>query len=515
MKTKLSGALCATLVLLLLWGCGAAETLTQNVSPQDGASVGQTSEKAKKQARKARIEECANSSLDVPIPAGEEAMLLGYSPISGKTFQLSVQIDSYLNSDDFSKYLIRNFCGYEIDTPPSSAIKLISEVFEYDGDVLPYVEDMLSINVITQSGRFLDLIRDDAYNYGLDVFTLTQGMSSTGWLCPSLEPEDKITALKITTKSANGVNNEVYMALPKSDPAALLDTLADATSISIGEDTGSFTILKASDVYAAYSSVRGYQYCKPESGEKMLSILLNYYGEPIQTITDIYAYGFFDGQYLPRCYLYLETDDGKDFLTEWTTSTEKRNLVLMNIYLEGVDPSAEGPMQVFFKVGNKQYVCDYQLGEPVGAYVAANAGDSFTVENVAQIKFKKVFYSDKVKPAKSGGTYTFYGVNDRKTEIFLAIEFQFTNLAETAVAIGDVCGVSIVDSSNESEYIGFIARQSKNGRDLGAGVAVEPNETVRAFAIMKLPKEVSESDARAYVSVDYTDYVFDVPANKK
>jgi len=461
--------------------------------------------------RKVLTEQCLSSSMDAPVPAGTEGLLAGYAPISGLEFQLGVAVEGYVSAPNFTGYLVKNYRTSELTDPRAMAFGLKCQVYDYAGDVLPYADDMFDIVPVDASGRELSSVWEGEHTFeGMAPFEVSMGEYAHSWLCVAMEQEEAIAALKVAVVDSNGAEQSMYLALPQSDASALPSELPAMTALEMGAPSGEVTALKASTGKNSYASVRGNDYTYMEDGTGVIDLVVDYSG-PSVNIADVGFYAYSEAMLYDNCSVYLESEDGKTLLTEGATKESARNLI--HLVINGITEQYAGDIELRFLLDGKQYAVPYTIGELAGDFRAASAGDRVSVDGVADIEIAKASYAQSIKPAKTGGKYSYYEVND-KENTYAAMEFEFTNLSSKPVEIGDVCGVSLT-TGEQAEYVGFIVRQSESGRELAPGEPIEPRAAARCFTVVTVPKETQNGAAKIFLSVDATDIVLDMPTATK
>lgn len=494
------GVLLPLLLLLFTTGCfgsggGDAAQILANAIVE---TVSDDSQEA--------IDKTAQSSVSLPIEVGEDAYLQGYIPLAEKSFLLRACVNGYLDQATFREFLIQQLRYNEMTDPPCEAVFLEVEVLNYTGSVLPGIDELFDLRLVygTELG---DSYIGNHYTYAgfEDEIASEDGISRMWLMIPG--NEEQANAICITTTDAEGTEHAAYLALPSVDPSLLpQEEQQEVTALQPGEPMADFTLRGVSTGRYVYSAVRGTGYGYMPDFERMIDVAIDYNGEPAELLSGAFMGTFtLDGETYALNSLYLESQDGREMRQNEATSDGGGVVHLACALPE----DAAGTGELRLKIQNETYGLSYTIGDRVGNFISIGMKEEQTQPEEATVKLTRQYVSTKVKPKRTGGDYSFFEVKDKEST-YAVLEFEYTNLTDSAVYLADICGVSA--SIDGVEYAGSIARESKNGRNVSSSDPVEAAEKGRGFAIVQIPATHAKEEMIFTLSLNGVNYDYTVPA---
>ena len=453
----------------------------------------------------AELEKSAASTIEGPLAAGEDGYLEGYVLLAEKSFLLRIRTLGYVGQNAFSEYLANDLRYNEIMIPACEAVQIEIQIQNYAGSALPEIDDLFDLRVLRGQKLGESYIGNHyAYDGFADEVFEEENISRI-WLMMPGAAEDA-TALKITTTDETGMQHDVYLALPTSDPTMLPTEVRHVEPIEAGAQGVNFTLRGISTTRKIYTWLRGYSTRYSDNGERLLDVVLDYTGPSAELFGGTFL-GIFTLNDVVYAFhaLYMETADGTELKETGTTGDEGAVIHMVCRIPDG----EEGTGNILFCVGDNRYELDYTVGERIGNFSQIALKEELTQDGAATLKLTKEYVKTKVKPRRTGGDYSYFEVKDKEST-FAVLEFELTNLADQPVYLDQICGATACIDGQE--YLGYVTRESSNGRKVNAPESVEAGKTARGFAIIQIPLTEAENEIRFTLSVYGMNYEYLAPA---
>ena len=453
-----------------------------------------------------------STTLDSAVAPGESAALNGYVSMAGQSMTIRAKVLSYLDSEDLSQQLIKTLAYNQMAETPGAAVLMELETYDYPNPQLPYIEDMLEIELLSADGKTLGAMGRGAYECsGFEPLTAVQGQAAVpGWLIVEVG-QDNPAFLKMITHDKSGQEHAAYMALPESDSAAAPDTGFAPAPAAVGDtltdDGATLRILGVRTTDGVYTSAVGECY-SAEGGAQLIDMLFEYEGPEEYNVLNTLAAALQNDRALRCETVLLELPDRKSFSRSFITEAGANRIHL-------VLPAAEEgtPVQILFSVNGTPYSMDYTIGEELPSPRPIKSKGTDTAEGSFKIVIDKIAYGKEVRSSVSNNKYRFHEAG--KDNLLLVVTYQLENLSQSDLVLDQICGVyAAYDADTEAGteaavYAGQVTRRAGAG-ELDSSIPIAPGELSKVnYAFIEVPKEMKNRSGTIWLTV--CDVRYDIP----
>lgn len=139
--------------------------------------------------------------------------------------------------------------------------------------------------------------------------------------------------------------------------------------------------------------------------------------------------------------------------------------------------------------GGKTSSCQVSVSEYEAKkeYIVFNK--EYTDNSTMNIKFEKVFYTNRLDPSRKDGAYSYYEAENGKK--YLVTKLKVKNLKGSSLSDDDVTGIKCI-YNGKYNYDGFICTEEDDGSDLDSYSSIDPLDTRTMYYLIEVPVEVEK-----------------------
>ena len=142
--------------------------------------------------------------------------------------------------------------------------------------------------------------------------------------------------------------------------------------------------------------------------------------------------------------------------------------------------------------GGKTSTCKVSVSEYEAQKEYITLGKEYTDNSTMNVKFEKVFFTNRLDPSRTDGYYSYYEAENGKK--YLVTKLRVKNLKGSSLSDEDVTGIKCV-YDGKYNYDGFICTEAEDGSDLDVYTSIEPLDTRTMYYLIEVPEEVEKGSS--------------------